>query len=167
MKITNVCYYYIVHEEDEKDKEFLSEVILRIPINNEFKISDIAWNSNGTVLAITNYIDNHQGPCSHQTNITFLKFEGNISDKNYTKIEVETNACIKAIEGHPTLPNFFIACSYIGEIYLINLNLTDQIECLSKIDSNFHKECIVGLRWILYEKIYVKLIYSVYNFYIR
>ena len=124
-------------------------------MNNNFKISDIAWNSNGTILALTNYIDNHQGPCSHQTNITFLQFIGIISDKKYNKVEFETNACIRAIEGHTSLPNIFIACSYIGEIYYINLNLTDQIEFLSKIDSNFHKECIIAVRWVLYEKINV------------
>ena len=74
MKHLSVYIFNIVYEEDEKDQEYLSEIILRITLNNKFKISDIAWNSNGTILAVTNYIDNHNGPCSHQTIIKFFKF---------------------------------------------------------------------------------------------
>ena len=155
MKTSNVYFLILVFEEDDNDIEYSSEILMRIPLNSKNKISDISWNSTGNVLGISYYIDNHQGPCCHQTYITFLKFEGNINDKKYSKIDIDTNACIKSLEGHPELANIFIACSYIGEIYYINLNLNDQIEYISKIDSNFHKECIVGIKWIYYDNTYV------------
>ena len=142
------------------ETNFSHQLLMRIPciekhMEKNTKISDMTWNSNGTVLAISFYIDNHIGPCSHTSFIYFYKFTNINESKSFSsKISLDTNACIKSIDSHPTLGNLFVAASYIGEIYLINISNTDKdlIDCISKIDSYFHKECVVSVKWIKYEE---------------
>ena len=114
------------------------------------KISDISWNSSGNILAISYFVDDHYGPCSHLGSVTFLKF-GNFSDSKCLKekIQVDTNSCIKCIDSHPTNPSLFVGGSYTGEIYLINLSNEndDYIQFISRVDSYFHKDCIVSVKW--------------------
>lgn len=123
---------------------------LQMNPTKNMKISDICWSSNGSTLGISYYFDNHIGPCSHQSTITFLKFSNFSESKTFKeKIEIETNACIKSIDSHPKVPNIFVCSSYIGEIYLINISQeNDQIQYISQISSNFHKECVTVVRWI-------------------
>jgi hypothetical protein len=43
-------------------------------------------------------------------------------------------------------------------IFTLNKELDNKnVASISKIDSNFHKECIISVRWVLYEKIYVNI----------
>ena len=84
--------------------------------------------------------------------ISFLTIE---NDKFKSKHNVETNSCIRAIEAHPTKQNIFAACSFIGEVYLLNASLDVQIQYISKIDLSFHKEVIVAVKWISYENNYI------------
>ena len=119
------------------------------------KISDISWNSTGNILAISYFVDNHLGPCSHTGKINFLTFSNISESKSYKeKISIELNSCVKSIESHPKFPNMFICCSFIGEIYLINLEddkEKDPIKYISKVDSYFHKECVVVVKWVKFE----------------
>jgi WD40 repeat protein len=141
-----------LYNEEDDNEEYSSETILSFPCL-DFKgyiISDIAWNHN--ILAISYFIDNHQGPCSHFGYISFITIE---NDKFKAKTNIETNSCIRAIEAHPSRRHLFAACSYIGEVYLLNTSLEDQIQYISKIDTCFHKEPIVSVKWISYEKDYL------------
>ena len=133
------------------------------------KISDLTWNSTGKELAIGFYYDNHCGPCSHTAQISFFIFE-NINELSSTKslkqkCIVEVGSCVRSIESHPKISTLYAASSYIGEIYLIdtsenelssNKQVNDYIQCTSRVDSNFHKECVVSVKWIKYEGTYVK-----------
>jgi len=134
------------------------------------EISDISWNSNGTYLAVCYYINNHIGPCAHQMSINIFQFEDLNKEKYFkNKINIEVN-CIKAIEAHPKKSNIFAFCTYLGEISLINLNNEkDQIQFTSKIDSYFHKELIVAIKWIdLYrDGNYVKKIKKFISFFLE
>ncbi len=113
------------------------------------KISDICWNANGHILAVAYYIDDHIGPCAHQMLINLFEFEDLNKDRNFkNKIVLETNSCIKAIEPHPLKANTFAACTFLGEVLLINLNNKDLIQYSSKIDTFFHKELVTNIRWI-------------------
>ena len=93
--------------------------------NPNLKVSDMVWNHNGSVLAVSFFIDDHIGPCAHTNQISFFKFNSSFKSKGTSltpyesKIEIETNACIKCLDSHPTISNFFIAGSYIGEIYYL------------------------------------------------
>ena len=75
------------------------------------------------------------------------------------KITIETNSCVKSIEANPRLAHIFVASTYIGEIMLIDLSQKDQIQCTSKVDSYFHKECIIAIKWINFntDENYVKM----------
>jgi WD40 repeat protein len=119
------------------------------------KISDVCWNSTGNTLAISYYIDNHLGPCSHTGKIDFFKFINISESKTFKeKISIETNTCIKSIDSHPKFPSSFTCSSFIGEIYLINLSASDDvdhIQNISKVDSYFHKECVNLVKWIKFE----------------
>ncbi len=127
---------------------------MRIPlVTNDLPkksiISDLNWNSNGLILALCYYIDDHVGPCSHKMVINFFEFEDLNKDKSFkNKTIIETNSCVKVIEPHPQRSNIFAACSYIGEVLFINLNNKDQIQYTSKIDSYFHKELVTNVKWI-------------------
>ena len=129
--------------------------------NLNLKVSDMVWNHNGSVLAVSFFIDDHIGPCAHTNLISFFKFnstfkpKGNLLTPYEEKIELETNACIKCLDSHPTISNLFVAGSYIGEIYLINLanneNKKDLVDCISKIDSAFYKETVISVKFVKYE----------------
>jgi len=109
----------------------------------------MCWNSNGHILALSYYVDDHIGPCAHPMLINFFEFEDLNKDKNFkNKTILETSSCIKAIEPHPKKANVFSACSYLGEILYINLNNKDQIQYTSKIDSYLHKELVINVKWI-------------------
>lgn len=126
------------------------------------KISDFSWNSNGHIMGISYYIDDHIGPCNHQMLLNFIEFDELNQDKSFKKkYVVDTNSCVKAIEAHPLRSNIFAACSYLGEIMLINLNEIDQIQYCSKIDSYFYKELITNVKWIdlFKDGIYVKKLF--------
>ena len=43
--------------------------------------------------------------------------------------------------------------SFTGEIYIVNLSEpdNDQIKHISKIDSYYHKECVVIVKWVKFE----------------
>lgn len=113
------------------------------------KISDFCWNSNGHILAVVYYLDDHNGPCNHQMLINLFEFEDLNKDKNFkSKTVIETNSCISAIEAHPLRSFLFCACSYLGEVLLININNKDQIQYTSRIDTYFHKELVVSVKWI-------------------
>lgn len=126
--------------------------------NPNLKVSDMVWNHNGSVLAVSFFIDDHIGPCAHTNQISFFKFNSSFKSKGTSltpyesKIEIETNACIKCLDSHPTISNIFIAGSYIGEIYYLNLanndDKKDLIECISKIDSSFYKEEIISVKFV-------------------
>lgn len=114
------------------------------------EISDIAWNSNGSYLAVCYYINNHIGPCSHQMFLNIFHFEDLNKDKFFKeKISLDVNSCVKSIEAHPKKSNIFAFSTYLGEISLINLNNEkDQIQYTSKIDAYFHKELVISIKWI-------------------
>jgi hypothetical protein len=161
-----------IYDEEIDNEDFSAQTIVRIPCisNNSSKftkISDICWNSSCKVIGISYYSDNHLGPCSHTGVINFLTFESfpdvitvnsstqsNKSSASSKSLQqkfqtIETNSCIKCIDSHPKNPNHFIAGSFIGEIYLINLELEkDQIMNISPIDSYFHKETVIAVKYI-------------------
>jgi hypothetical protein len=126
------------------------------------KVSDMSWNSSGDILAVSFYIDNHQGPCSHFGQIKFYKFINLSSSKTFTEMtSIETNSCIKSIENHPKNNLLFVCSSFIGEIYVISAEVkaeADNILFISKIDSYFHKECVNIVKWIKFEETYVKFL---------
>ncbi len=74
------------------------------------------------------------GPCPHNGKILFFKFEnltsfnndneGKILKSYSSKIELETNSCIKFFDYNPSISNIFNAGSFNGEIY-INLGNND------------------------------------------
>jgi len=186
-------------DEDLNNQNFSSNILIKFPSlivneeNKKYKISDMTFSHNGTILAVSFYIDQHIGPCSHSGLINFYKFDNlnkiiqknenknqeneeneknqeednnnnntNINNNNndiitnYTsKISIETHSCIRCIDAHPLINNIFIAGSYNGEIYYINIgneNGKDYIEHISKIDSMLYKECIISLKFIKYEE---------------
>ncbi|MCQ2820332.1 MAG: hypothetical protein MJ252_23950 [archaeon] len=131
-------------------------------IFKDLKISDMVWSSNGNYLAVSYFFDDHIGPCSHTTFISFFKFDSfnpesknsNINTKTYSsKIEVEFNSCIKCITAHPLINNVFVAGSFRGEIYYINIgNEKDCVEFSSTLDSCFYRECVVSIKFIKVEE---------------
>ena len=143
-------------DNDLNEQAFSYKSLLKFPSLNtnekKYQISDLIWNKNGSVLAVSFFIEEgHIGPCPHNGNIIFFKFEKLTSFDNYnegkilksysSKIELETNSCIKCIDSHPSISNIFIAGSFNGEIYYINLGNNDYgkdlIEFSSIIDSSF------------------------------
>ena len=157
-------------DNDLNEQAFSYKSLLKFPSLNtnekKYQISDLIWNKNGSVLAVSFFIEEgHIGPCPHNGNIIFFKFE-NLSSFNHenegkilksysSKIELETNSCIKCIDSHPSISNIFIAGSFNGEIYYINLGNNDYgkdlIEFSSVIDSSFYKECVISVKFIKYE----------------
>ena len=157
-------------DNDLNEQAFSYKSLLKFPALNtnekKYQISDLIWNKNGSVLAVSFFIEEgHIGPCPHNGNIIFFKFE-NLSSFNHenegkilksysSKIELETNSCIKCIDSHPSISNIFIAGSFNGEIYYINLGNNDYgkdlIEFSSVIDSSFYKECVISVKFIKYE----------------
>ena len=129
---------------------------------NIYKISDMTWSCKGNILAVSYYIDEHIGPCSHIGYILFYfinsfnpDFKSSaVNTKTYSNsTKIELNSCIKCIEKHPTINNIFIAGSYKGEIYYINIgNEKDLIEYTSKLDSCFYRECVVSVRFVKMEE---------------
>jgi hypothetical protein len=121
------------------------------------KISDGCWNSSGSILAVSFFVDNHIGPCSHQGLISFYKFNSS-SKKIESYIEVDTNSCVKSLDSHPKNSNLFVCGSYSGEVYLIDLTNqntdtdSDPIKFISKIDSYLHKDCVNFVKWVKNEE---------------
>ena len=162
-------FFLTLEDNDLNNQNFKYKSLLKFPSliineqNKNYKVSDMAFSKNGTILSISYFINDHIAPCSHLGLIIFYKFENllnlteeNLYLKNYSeKIEVETNSCIKCIEPHPTINNIFVAGSYNGELLYINLGNKDSgkeyIEFSSKIDSMFYKECIINLRFVKFE----------------
>lgn len=120
------------------------------------KISDICWNANGKTLAVAYYVDDHNGPCSHTGLINFLSFDSFEAKTFKGKAQIEMNSCIRSISPHPKNPNIYAAASYLGEISLINLEESNKddaaIKYTSPIDSYFHKECVINVKWIKYDE---------------
>ena len=144
----------IVHNDDENE-EYHTNILMRVPLidnksQSDTKISDMCWNSSGNILALSYFVSNHSGPCSHSGYINILKF-GNISQsKSFKeKIQIETNSCVKCIDSHPKNPSLFVCGSYTGEISLIDLSNEngDYIKNVSHIDSYFHKDCVISVKW--------------------
>ena len=85
---------------NDEVESYESELILRIPtIDNNLargsKISDSCWNSRGNMLAVSYFIDDHQGPCNHQSIVYVFKFENILKTKMYKeKIAIDTNVII-------------------------------------------------------------------------
>ncbi len=158
-----------LNDNNLNELTFTYKTLLKFPSlksdEQKYQISDMIWNKNGSVLGVSFFIDDHIGPCPHTGNIIFFKFEdlssfnnnneGKILKSYSSKIELETNSCIKCIDSHPSISNLFVAGSYNGEIYLINLGLyesgKDIIEFSSIIDSTFYKECVISVKFVKYE----------------
>ena len=131
------------------------------------KIADLCWNCKGNVLAVAYFIDDHIGPCAHSNYICFFKFSHNAlqtqfiaqSSSNVTPYEsvssLETNACISSLDSHPTLEHIFVAGSFIGEVYYINIANDalnkDMVEHISTIDSMFYKERVMSVKFVKYD----------------
>jgi len=160
----------LLDDNNLNELSFTYKSLLKFPSlksdEQKYQISDMIWNKNGSVLGVSFFIDdNHIGPCPHTGNIIFFKFddlssfnnnnESKILKSYSSKIELETNSCIKCIDSHPSISNLFVAGSYNGEIYLINLGLyesgKDIIEFSSTIDSTFYKECVISVKFVKYE----------------
>jgi hypothetical protein len=119
------------------------------------KFSDACWNCTGSILAVSFYVDNHIGPCSHQGLISFYKLNNSALSKTLDcKIEVETNTCIKSLDSHPKNSNLFVCGSYSGEIYILDISEeeSDPIKYISKIDSYFHKDSVNFVKWVKNEE---------------
>jgi WD40 repeat protein len=144
----------IVHNDDENE-EYNTNILMRLPLidnkfQNDTKISDMCWNSSGNILALSYYVANHLGPCSHSGYINILKFGNFSQSKSFKeKIQIETNSCVKCIDSHPKNPSLFVCSSYTGEISLIDLSNEngDYIKNVSHIDSYFHKDCVISVKW--------------------
>lgn len=82
---------------NDEQESYESELIARIPtidnsLSKNSKISDSCWNSRGNMLAISYFVDNHQGPCNHPSAIYVFKFENIVKSKMYKeKISIDTN----------------------------------------------------------------------------
>lgn len=150
--------------DDEVVEEYSSASEIKFPCVNgqstkNTKVSDMCWNSSGDILAVSFFIDNHQGPCSHFGQVNFYKFTNISGSKTFTEMtSIETNSCIKSIDSHPKNSLWFVCSSFVGEIYLISAEVKaemDNILYISKIDSYFHKECVNIVKWIKFEENYV------------
>ena len=88
----------------------------------------IIWNKNDSLLAVSFFMKMEIGRCPQNGKILFFKFENLTSFNNYnegkilksysSKIELETNSCIKFFDSHPSISNIFNAGSFNGEIYI-------------------------------------------------
>lgn len=173
----------VLYEEELTDQVYNYQPLFKLSsidqtMDANLKVSDVQCSNNGKVLSVAYFIDDHVGPCSHTSVINFyrLNTSNDIHNQSKTsklnqmkqtasssysnKISLEVNSCIKCIDSHPLNNNLFVAGSYIGEVYLINISNhddgKDMVEAISRIDSMFYKECIISVKWIKYEEnIYV------------
>lgn len=169
---TQIRDLYIIDENEEINaKNYTYKSLFKFPTivikdedltKHKKYISDMVWNKSGNTLCVSFFEENHIGPCSHNGILKFFIFDSFYSSGgeeeytiNYKVIDLEVNSCIKCLDSHPSIGNIFIAGGYNGEIYYINLgkeNSKDYIEFISKIDSNFYKECVVSAKFIKYEE---------------
>lgn len=175
----------VLYEEESTDQVYNYQSLFKLSsidqtMDSNLKISDVQCSCNGKVLAVAYFIDDHIGPCSHSSIINFFRLitASDNQKKNdklnklnqlklnpySNKISLEVNACIRCIESHPRNNNLFVAGSYIGEVYLINVSNhesgKDMTEAISRIDSMFYKECIISVKWVKYdENNYVRIMH--------
>ena len=84
-------------------------------------ISDIDWNSSGTILGVSYSEADHEAACSHKSFICIWNlFRKGL--QNASSQIIETNGCISCIKFHPVRSSIIACGSFSGEIYLYNVD---------------------------------------------
>ena len=110
-------------------------------------ISDIGWNSSGSIFAVGYSEPEHEGACSHKSFISIWNlFKKGLQNASSQIIEI--NGCVSCLKFHPVRSSILACGSFSGGIYLYNIEKQDDnLISKSGIDDYFHRQLITKLIW--------------------
>jgi len=117
--------------------------------DQQYQVTGISWNCNGSSLAVAYGKTDHVSWCEHQSIL-------NVWSLNNTKkpaITIEVPNCLSSITFHPEDPQIVAGGTINGEIFIWNLNDTgkesNQLVSKSEADEYFHREPIKRILWMV------------------
>lgn len=117
----------------------------------------LAWSHNGTSIAVGYGKVDHDSWCEHQSIIHIWNIFRREFNSKKADMTLELPNCATTIAYHPENPLIIAVGTVNGEIYIWNLNETEQKQgqpnLKSKADEYIHREPIKGLEFILHESI--------------
>lgn len=108
----------------------------------------IAWNCNGSNLAVAYGKTNHNAWCEHISTVSIWGVFRREFDPKKPVTSIEVPCCLTCIEFHPTDPLILAGGTMNGEIYLWNIDQEEPVICNSAIDEYYHRESITKLIWL-------------------
>lgn len=116
--------------------------------------SDVAWNSNGTVIAAAYGSPNHEGWCQDRAGLCFWNImRRNVGESGKADVVVEVPCSLMCISFHPEEPTIIVGGLFNGEIRVWDIaNIeSDEAEPMimsSTVDDYFHREPIAQVAWM-------------------
>ena len=108
----------------------------------------MAWNCNGSSLAVAYGKNDHNSWCEHKSVVAiFSPFRRQFDPKKPT-LNIEVENCVTEVSWHPAEPVMLAGGTMNGQIILWNIDEQQPVINMSEIDEYYHREAITSLIWV-------------------
>lgn len=122
-------------------------------LDNDYQVTSLSWNSNGSTIAVAFGKTNHATWCDHHSNVSLWSVFRRDFDAKKPTNTIEVSNCVTQVAFHPSDPLILAGGTLNGEIYLWNIDLEEPQLCVSAIDEYYHREAITKLIWVKNESL--------------
>jgi len=141
---------------DDRNEELIKnfELTFAAAQGMESEVSAVAWNSNGSVIAVAFGSRNHSTWCSDH--------KGGVATWNVDRVRLrqsdpdqwqETTSCLMTLEWHPGLPAVLAGGNFLGEILIWNWSKKEEpLLGQTEAETSGHREPVTQIRWLPDEK---------------
>lgn len=135
--------------EDEKSDVTCVHTLTNPNLFGKFHVTDLSWNSTGSVVAASFGQLEHEDWCTHRTSMCTWNLDrtGIKEDKPDTTIEIDS--CLMCVAFHPKNPAIIAGGNFNGEVLLWDLSREDDmLIATSGLGEDAHQEPVSKVYWI-------------------
>ena len=110
-------------------------------------MTDLAWSSNGLVIAVSYGSNSHEGVCHHASFVSIWNISRNDFNPKVPRTTLKTEGCIMALGYNPGKPANLAGGNFNGKLFVWDTS-EGTLLFSSSINPYFHIESITKLLWI-------------------
>jgi len=124
-----------------------------VPAEYNFQATTLAWNCNGSTLAVGYGKTNLVSWCDYHSCISLWGIFRREFNQKKPNENIEVDNCLTSLAFHPTEPSILAGGTHDGMIYIWKIFEEQPLKSKSEIDEYYHREAITKLVWVQNEGI--------------
>ena len=117
-------------------------------MDSQYQVTSVAWNCNGSNLAVAYGKTNHVSWCEHQSVVSIFSPFRRAFDPKKPTLNIEVPNCVTDVAWHPAEPVTLAGGTMNGQIILWDIDEQNPVIHQSEIDEYYHREAITSLIWV-------------------